>query len=491
LERVGQLSVNAVHGGVSCPTESFCMSVGDYTTSFDGSKWNAAEPLGGGLSSVSCLSASLCTAVDYHGRALTYNGLSWSTPTEIDAEGGLTSVSCPTASFCMAGGGRQHGEALTYDDGTWSAPREVGLEGYVDAVSCSSPSFCMALAHHTVEGHEHGYALTYSNGTWGAPQEISPEFGLRSVSCVSEALCVTVGDHDAVIYSHGSWGAPTQIDAEGFLYAVSCPSLSFCQAVGEHATAFGASNYGEALSYNGSSWSAPVEIPPAPKYGPIEAGSISCVSPSFCMAGARGGASAIFEGDAWGAWEPLEMNGDFSSVSCPSTAFCMVVSYPGQVFTYSAPLTATSTPTSGSTVSSVSPPSLTSVHESASRWREGKGLAQISGRKKPPVGTTFSFALNEQATVVFTFIHRLPGRKVKSKCVAKTKEDRHRPVCRRTVIAGALSLTGHAGENKLVFQGRLSRTKKLRPGAYTLIITATNSTGMHSAAKLLRFTIVK
>jgi hypothetical protein len=107
------------------------------------------------------------------------------------------------------------------------------------------------------------------------------------------------------------------------------------------------------------------------------------------------------------------------------------------------------------------------------------------------VGTTFSFALNEPATVNFTFTHQLPGRRAKRRCVARAKKNRHRPVCRRTVVAGTLLFTAHAGENTLVFQGRLSRTRKLRPGAYTLVITATNSAGMHSAAKLLRFTIVK
>jgi hypothetical protein len=466
------------------------MSIGDYASSYDGSTWGTAVPVGGGLSSVSCPSASLCTAVDYTGRALTYDGSSWSAPAEIEAEGGMRSVSCPTTSFCMAGGGWPHGDASAYRDGTWTAPSEVDSGGSVNAVSCSSPSFCIALTDHSVEGHEYGYAVPYSDGAWGTPQEVAPEFGLRSVSCVSEALCVAVGSHDAVIYSHGSWGAPSQIDTEGFLYAVSCTSLSFCQAVGEHATPFGALNYGEALSYNGSNWGAPVEIPPAARYGPAEADSISCVSPSFCaVAGRFDGAAAIFEGGVWGPWEPLETNGDFSSVSCPSTAFCMAVSYPGQVFTYSVPSTATPVPTSDSTVSSILPPSLTSVHESGRLWREGKRLAQISSRKKLPVGTTFFFALNEQASVVFTFTRRLPGRKVRGKCAAKTKKDRNRSLCRRTVIAGALSLTGHAGENKLVFQGRLSRTKKLRPGTYTLIITATNLAGMRSAAKLLRFTI--
>jgi hypothetical protein len=57
------------------------------------------------------------------------------------------------------------------------------------------------------------------------------------------------------------------------------------------------------------------------------------------------------------------------------------------------------------------------------------------------------------------------------------------------VTAGTLSFTGHTGTDKIIFQGRLSRTKKLKPGRYTLVIEATNSTG-HSAPARLTFTIV-
>ena len=54
------------------------------------------------LSSVSCPSPSFCAAVDYEGNALTYDGTSWSVPSQVDPGGGLDSVTCPSPSFCAA-----------------------------------------------------------------------------------------------------------------------------------------------------------------------------------------------------------------------------------------------------------------------------------------------------------------------------------------------------------------------------------------------------
>lgn len=54
---------------------------------------------------------------------------------------------------------------------------------------------------------------------------------------------------------------------------------------------------------------------------------------------------------------------------------------------------------------------VSSATEMTKIWREGNQLAQISKKKKrPPVGTTFSFTLNEQASVSFTFTQRVDGR---------------------------------------------------------------------------------
>ncbi len=116
------------------------------------------------------------------------------------------------------------------------------------------------------------------------------------------------------------------------------------------------------------------------------------------------------------------------------------------------------------------PPSVQNARQSAKRWRESSKLARIS-RAKTPTGTTFSFSLNEQATVSFSFTQLL----------------RVSP----RVARGTLSFTGHSGTNHVVFAGRISRTNKLKPGRYELIITATNSTGQRSAPVSLGFTITR
>ena len=91
-------------------------------------------------------------------------------------------------------------------------------------------------------------------------------------------------------------------------------------------------------------------------------------------------------------------------------------------------------------------------------------------RAKTLIGTTFSFSLNEQATVAFSFSQRVRG---------------------KNVTVGGLTFTGHSGTNKVKFQGRVSSAKKLKPGRYTLVITATDSAGVNSVPRSLSFTIVK
>jgi hypothetical protein len=139
-------------------------------------------------------------------------------------------------------------------------------------------------------------------------------------------------------------------------------------------------------------------------------------------------------------------------------------------------------------------PSLRDVRQSTSRWREGAGdLARVSRRKRihrPPVGTTFSFSLNEQATVSLSFADSVAGRESGRECIAKNRRNHRLASCERTVDAGALTLAGHPGINKIAFEGRISRRTKLRPGSYTLTVSATNAEGV-SAPTSLRFAIVK
>ena len=136
-------------------------------------------------------------------------------------------------------------------------------------------------------------------------------------------------------------------------------------------------------------------------------------------------------------------------------------------------------------------PLITAFRESATKWLEGKALAVFSVKHEPPVGTTFSFNLNESARVSFAFTQRATGRRVARKCVARTRKNKNRPRCSRTLTRGTLSFNAHAGTNKMRFQGRITRSQNLKPGRYTVTVTATNAAGQRSLPKSLSFTIVK
>jgi DNA-binding beta-propeller fold protein YncE len=137
-------------------------------------------------------------------------------------------------------------------------------------------------------------------------------------------------------------------------------------------------------------------------------------------------------------------------------------------------------------------PTLSHLAETAKTWREGGALAQISAsgskKKRPPLGTTFSFVLNEPASIVFTFAEPVAGRKVGKSCVAQTSKNKHKPRCARTLTAGTFTFSAHAGTNKVHFEGLISRHTKLKPGSYTLLVSATAS-GKRSTTGTLHFTI--
>ena len=135
-------------------------------------------------------------------------------------------------------------------------------------------------------------------------------------------------------------------------------------------------------------------------------------------------------------------------------------------------------------------PAVSHVSESKRTWREGSKRATFS-RSGASVGTTFSFVLNEQATVTLTFTELVPGARVSGKCVARNRSNRHKPRCVRDVASGKLSFRGHAGVDKVHFEGRVSASKKLPIGAYALTIVAKNSLGGRSKPETLHFTVVK
>jgi uncharacterized delta-60 repeat protein len=133
---------------------------------------------------------------------------------------------------------------------------------------------------------------------------------------------------------------------------------------------------------------------------------------------------------------------------------------------------------------------LTGVSQSHRRWQEGNALPHEARAKRPPVGTTFRFTVNQPGTVRFSFTQRLPGRRVGHRCAAPSTKNRHKPKCTRTVTRSTLLFIVGAGAHQVGFDGRLSEHQKLAPGRYTLIISATGGAGP-PATKTLTFTIAR
>ena len=104
--------------------------------------------------------------------------------------------------------------------------------------------------------------------------------------------------------------------ARGNMRSVSCPTPSFCMAVDESGN--------NALRWDGTGWSAPVSIDPGGTR--VEITWVSCASRSFCAAVDTRGRVMTWNGRSWSPPAAVDANGaGLTSVSCPSASFCVAV----------------------------------------------------------------------------------------------------------------------------------------------------------------------
>jgi hypothetical protein len=239
-------------------------------------------------------------------------------------------------------------------------------------------------------------------------------------------------------------------------------------------------------SHEGTTWS--VQAAGYDAAGPLP-NSLSI--PSSGVAG-RPVAFSVSPLDVWSALGATGWSfGDGSAAtgSSVSHTFAAEGRYPVTVTTADA--VGNTTTASATIVISPPRPILTSLRQSTSRWREGTRPARISRRPaRPPIGTTISFALNVPAQVTARFTQTAAGRLVGRSCVAPSRRNARRRHCSRTLARGTLSLPGHAGVNRVIFQGKVTRSRRLAPGRYTLTVMAANSAGS-STPSSLAFTILR
>ena len=280
------------------------------------------------MSGVSCVSVTSCVAVGdtettgaapFSPAAMTWDGSVWalhSVPAQPGANGDtvLSSVSCLSATLCIAVGsyresGVQHAWGQQWNGSSWSiVPVADPGSAELDGISCITPTFCAAVGDYLTASNQLALLETFNGTSWtmspqtGAPAPVANQ-SLHGVSCAGVNFCAAVGsgeDSFAVLndiesvtflWNGQSWSYESSpnvgTNLENQLNGVSCFAATSCAAVGYHNLGGGSNdNRNLALFWNGQAWtvaSTPdYALEPATFGGLLAA--VSCVSGWACLA---------------------------------------------------------------------------------------------------------------------------------------------------------------------------------------------------------------
>jgi hypothetical protein len=354
--KVSEISDGGAQGilwGVSCPTESFCVTVG--TNSVVATSTN---PTGGAPAwSIAHLEPVFLPPMGGSGSSYPGNA--------------IRGVSCPTVGLCVAAGPQGHLFTSINPTGgasAWSL-NDLGLSAaHMNGVSCASPSLCVAVA-------ANGKIITSSDPTGGVAAwtvtKLAEGFDLRGVSCPSTSLCVAVDLEGNILSSTNptggaaAWTVARAPAGPNMLNGISCPSPGLCVTA----------NPGQILTSTApasgsSSWQAIV----AGTGLPVSA--VSCPSTSACAA-IDNNADVIVSTDptagpaAWSFTSVIPKpsvdtassprNGMYG-ISCPSEALCVAVGADRQIITSTDPFSVKSTAKLPSAGKSMRPRALITSH---------------------------------------------------------------------------------------------------------------------------------
>jgi hypothetical protein len=303
--------------GVSCASAADCTAVGEYYRTgagpqptlierWDGTAWRVEPSPSIGrastLDSVSCPSASSCTAVG--SLILGWNGLTWTVELRSSP---FVSVSCAAPSSCMAVGVTSGGtpESGYFDGTTWTVrpmplPPHPAQTITLAGVSCAGPGFCMAVGDYTYgvaarpgpTARDKTLAERWHGSSWQVTgsADVASWNQLSAVSCTSPRACTAVGSSGSGQFALAErWDGSRwtiqhvpDLNPAGYtqLIAVSCSSPSACMALGSYDVAASA----VAESWNGAAWQlSPMPGPPQPQPFVRPAG-LSCTGPAACVA---------------------------------------------------------------------------------------------------------------------------------------------------------------------------------------------------------------
>lgn len=221
---------------VSCLSAADCTAVGGYTSSgvdtlverWDGSRWTiepSPNPTANGnnlqdtLAGVSCVSASFCVAVGEISTssvilplALVWNGHAWTRQLVPTNRGSIVSllgaVSCGSESACTAVGGWEPSTspnqpdltlAVRFDGSKWAiqaTPNVAGSSnGDLSGVSCPSATSCLAVGGYAdSSGASQATEQIWNGRAWVTEATPAPAgSALSAISCLAARSCSAVG----------------------------------------------------------------------------------------------------------------------------------------------------------------------------------------------------------------------------------------------------------------------------------------------------------
>lgn len=268
--------------------------------------------------------------------------LSWSGPISVDPHHErLPSVSCPTATQCTAvdtlgyestfdpnpGGPSPTSFLIDTGDPLQGAQCPSGGPGQctLDAVACPSASECIAVDLNSLE-----MTFNPSSPTMANSGEID-EGGhgsaniLNGLVCPTETQCTTVdnvGEQLTFNPAHPASATGLQIDPSDSLYgltSVACPSTKQCTAV---------DNTGQEVTFNPRSRRFPKLVAVDP-HGWLNA--VACPSKTQCTAVDRQGHEITFNPLSPQPHRALIDTAGLNGIACPSRSLCVVADRQGRV----------------------------------------------------------------------------------------------------------------------------------------------------------------
>ncbi|WP_196073286.1 hypothetical protein [Nakamurella alba] len=262
-----------------------------------------------GIVDVSCAAAD-CLVVAEDGGAVKYSG---GTVTQLQ-DGSVVGVDCLTATYCVGVGGNLTSGSRVFDGLNWTDDQILPMVHYPTDVSCTSTSFCMAINRQGNTAVDRGTGWTDA-GTIGATAG-----DITSVECVSATRCYATIDAfpdggGVVTWNGTSWSAPVELSAAGGVIAISCPDAGFCVAVGQEDD----DNTGYAAYFEDTVWSAAIALPSST----LGVAGVSCASRTFCGVTDDLGQVSTFNGATWST--PVKVgsaDATTNAISCWAIGSC-------------------------------------------------------------------------------------------------------------------------------------------------------------------------